>query len=1023
MEKSVFRKISYRIIFFIFCNILQLANANIDCEKPIFLKNYETLNATIKSQLNQIENYLEKGVGENFSPSTYFGHNFDVLKTDERINEINNVINLNNGIATENQSLEYCLRKLNLNVRLGNLIKNSTQLQKNKILLLKKNLELNDSIRAGKLTQSELPDLKNKIGRENKESLATRSELENDLINKESEANKEKDNTKKELLNYEGELTKSKIELINSKLISNKILEGKIEKFEKYSAKLETLSSKLNSNEPEVITKNFEELESLWLGLSNESYSELFNKGPSFELPQIPEPFVSNREKELVGSLNKQRDDLVYLKNEIRTQLSEKRNYEVKLLNQIVSTSNTLRSSFFNKMGKAYFFKKIFSLNSYVFLKNELTSSPHRVVSYFYSKFLFIKEKVSLGKPGYVELFFKFAQLLLILLGFISLKMIFSKFNAAADRFLQKTLVKTGGSFFPKRIISIWNKLKDNAIYILWLLVLYLVSNLSALSDFSLLTKSIQVFLYSKILKSIITLFLGSVSKLDMGSFSKFKIKANETSNKFKNIFLFYCLTMIFIEATVGRVYLYTLLNYIVLFYSIYNMIIESSRWENEFRRYSEKRFSGALVEKYFNSLKIVPPKLRSLFILLFILVFMIFDVLINYTENFELSKKISANLFKKQIEKVEAEDGSDGKIPQDYKDEFSIKSINESEKDEYVQTVNDLEDKILSEVREWTNEKSEEHSLVVYGDKGIGKTTLLKMIGSEIIKDGKIDVKYVNLPPKTTDRNSVQRFISEIFDDQYNTDEFDIYKYDQQLKKKTILIIDESQNIFLSKIGGFEAFYALVNILNLNTSNIFWIMSFNKYSWLYLDRAFGRTQYFRNVFEIKGWSDLKVKELIMRRHAKTNFKLSYDLLISATRSQDEIDRYASVESKFFKLLWELSSGNPRAALHLWISALSRRSKNIFNVNIPKEIELDGMNKLSDDLMFVAAHVLKHENLSFAEIESTTNLPKGIVRNSLKQGLEKELFYKDERERYMVEISTQNGIIRHLKLKNFIYGS
>ena len=251
----------------------------------------------------------------------------------------------------------------------------------------------------------------------------------------------------------------------------------------------------------------------------------------------------------------------------------------------------------------------------------------------------------------------------------------------------------------------------------------------------------------------------------------------------------------------------------------------------------------------------------------------------------------------------------------------------------------------------------------------------------------------------------------------------FDIYRTDKRLERKTVVILDEAQNVYLSQTGGFDAYYGLMNILNMNTDNIYWIMSFNKYSWLYLDRAFGRTKFVRNVFEVQGWSDTKIKELIVKRHEKSHFKLSYDLLINATRSQDEIDRYASVESKFFKLIWELSRGNPRAALFLWKSALSRKSAHSLNVNVPRAIELDGIEKLPDDLLFVIAEVLKHENLSTNEIERTTNLQKGIVRYALKLGLERKYFFKDERNRYMIEISTQYGLIKYLRLKNFIYGS
>jgi GTPase SAR1 family protein len=1001
----------------------QFAYSKIECQRASTLVRLETSNSNLILQLSQLKSYLEDGTEKNFSPSTFFGHDFDLSKTDEKIQNIESIIATKKGLAPEHQSLEICLIQLGLEDELNKLIENSTQFYKYQIILLKKNKDLKDSVRTGKLTQNELPSIKDKIDRENKETLNTRLMLEDDLLKKEIAVNKEIDNTKKVLLNYEGELTKVRIELLNTKIRSNEALEKKIKRFEKSSSELQALSTKIDSRGGQDIVGSFEKLEILWLGLSKENYSDYFKKDFNYSLPVIPNALeLINGEQKQIDPLNSQRMELIVLRDEIRKQLSEKRNYEIKLLNQIISSSNSLRSSFFNKAGQSYFIQRIFSAEAYSLIKNELISSPHRFISYFHSKYLYVEEKISNGKAGYVDLFVKLLQFLLFMGSFFTLKYVFSKFNSVTDKFLSKYLYRSKGSNFFKRLISIWNKLKNSSVDLLWLLVVYSARKFLELDDVLILLDIAEVIIFAKILKSMITHFLGTVSRLDLGNFSKFKLKANETSNKFKNIFMFYCLTMIVIEVTVGQVYLYTLLNYIILFYSIYNVIKESSKWEEEFRRYAEKSFSGAVVEKYFNALKIAPPQLRSLLILVFILLFMIFNVFISYTENFELSKKISANLFKKQIERVEAEEGSDGKIPSSYKNEFSLKSMTEDEHEDYVETATQTEEKILSEIKEWTTEKSEEHSLVVYGDKGVGKTTLLKMTGLKL-KEEDVDVKYVKLPSKTVDKNSVIKFLTDIFEENGNPENFDILRYDQQLTKKTVLIIDETQNIFLSNIGGFEAYYTLVNIINLDTENIFWVMSFNKYSWLYLDRAFGRTQYFRNVLEIKGWSDLKIKELIMKRHKKTGFQLSYDLLISATRSQDEIDKYASVESKFFKLLWELSNGNPRAALYLWISALSRKRSNVFNVNIPKEVDLGGIDKLSDDLMFVVANVLKHENLSFAEIEATTDLPRGIVRNSIKQGLERHFFYKDDRERYMVEISTQHSIVRYLKLKNFIYGN
>ena len=167
----------------------------------------------------------------------------------------------------------------------------------------------------------------------------------------------------------------------------------------------------------------------------------------------------------------------------------------------------------------------------------------------------------------------------------------------------------------------------------------------------------------------------------------------------------------------------------------------------------------------------------------------------------------------------------------------------------------------------------------------------------------------------------------------------------------------------------------------------------------------------------------MKIKELIKKRHSQTDFSLSYDVLISATKSEEEIDKYSSIENKFFKLLWELSNGNPRAALYLWTKSLKYSGTKSLTVNIPNISSNLKLHSLSDDVLFVLAAILKHENLGVKDIEKVTNLPVGVCRNSIKIGIESSLIYKDSNNKYMIDMINQYAIIKHLRSKNFIYGS
>ncbi len=992
-----------------------------NCKKAEVVKKYNEVQKNLTTQIEKVDNILQGKAVAGQSTNFLFGHGFDVSKTNDVILNLQRTIDEREGVLPENKSLFDCLQKLSLDKEVASLKESTSELIAKKISLLKNNANFSDSIREAAITESSLPEMKEEIDKDSIEAQRKKTSLEDSLVKQQSRTLKEQNSGKREILEYENSLTRFKIELLNKKIETNDNLEEKIKQFEDLSSQLKTFSSAGNIENTSKLKDNFAKVESIWLSLSRENYFDLFLTSESLQLQKVPTLLNKSDFSQDLSSTTKLHEELVELRKDIIKNYTQKKEQELRLLNSLVANSSSIRESYYEELGAAYFFTSLTELKLFEKIKNEVLSAPYRVVSYFYSKYLYVREQVSLGREGYVRILTNLLLLCFYVAGFYILKYAFSRLNTWVDQGLEYLFRKKKRSFIVMKSFMLWSKIKESFQPILWLIVLCLIQNANYLSDFSLLVKIGQVYLGAKIIKSIVTMFLGSVSRLDSANFQEFKRKSNETSTKFSNIFLFYFFTMIFLEATVGRVYLYSILNYCVILYSLYHFLVESSRWEREFRRYSERMFSGVIVEKFFTLLNYTPQRLRATLLFAFILIFMVFDIFASFTENFEISKKVSANLFKKQIENVEAGDGADSNIPEAYKEQFSLKSISSDQ--EYVANEQNLEEKIVDEVVEWMDDTSDEHSLVVYGDKGVGKTTLLKKVSSLLVEKSQVDVKYVKMPSKILLKDEINDFMKTIFPDVEYGEDFSIYDIDKTLEHKTIIIIDECQNVFLSKTGGFDAYYELINIINLNTQNIFWLVSFNKYSWLYLDRAFGRNQFFRNVFELGGWTDAKIKELIMKRHEKSEYKLSYDLLISATRSQDEIDKYASVESKFFKLLWELSRGNPRTALHLWLTALSRRSKKVFNVNIPKEFELEGLEKVPDELLFVISHILKHENLSSLEIEETTNLQKGLVRNAIKLALEKGYVFKDDRHRYMIEITKQYGLIKFLRLKNFIYGN
>ena len=72
----------------------------------------------------------------------------------------------------------------------------------------------------------------------------------------------------------------------------------------------------------------------------------------------------------------------------------------------------------------------------------------------------------------------------------------------------------------------------------------------------------------------------------------------------------------------------------------------------------------------------------------------------------------------------------------------------------------------------------------------------------------------------------------------------------------KTLILVNNAHNLFLAKVGGFQAFKVFVDTINVPTKNLFWCVAINRYAWNYLEHVFSRNRCFSVVQDIPAWSE-----------------------------------------------------------------------------------------------------------------------------------------------------------------------
>ena len=388
-----------------------------------------------------------------------------------------------------------------------------------------------------------------------------------------------------------------------------------------------------------------------------------------------------------------------------------------------------------------------------------------------------------------------------------------------------------------------------------------------------------------------------------------------------------------------------------------------------------------------------------------------------NWSSHFEVTKLIATEVFRYQLE------SSIDKIsktvftppPLEYRKSFALSGV--STPDQLVTPAIAGLDEVHMLLTNWSQETSLVHSLAIVGHKGTGKTCLLDYLErnapTEHIVRGAV-------PAKLTSRKQVLEFFSDILKVPL-TENAGVLRETDSAISKTLVVIDNAHNLFLSAQGEFEGYNTLLELISHSPRKLFWCLVFNQHAWSYLNSVYDRHQYFGSVVRLTPWTEQAIQDLILTMHTETAFRLSYDDIIQAAGSQSNSDHVTYIENRFFSLLRQQSRGNPRLAIYLWLSSLRLVGHNSLRVGLPEEPETDELSDLPEDALFTFASIARHENLTLPEAVKVTQLPEGVVRHVLDMGVRLKLLDCEENRIYRLAILYQYPLINYLLAKHCLY--
>jgi hypothetical protein len=659
-----------------------------------------------------------------------------------------------------------------------------------------------------------------------------------------------------------------------------------------------------------------------------------------------------------------------------------------------------------------------FSIETLGDVWKEIQIIPARWYAVFYSKYLIFQQNLNTGSYGYVliakEIF------ILFLLGFFSFGFIwfFNKlinfFERRLDTFRGKIQMLNQQTFL-KYILTIISKLLP--LFILFLGI-KLAKVLLEKSSFHEIVEILPYAVYY-ILYRMCIIFTGySIIKFRTLHTDKItylqQVKLLKTSISIYRFILTNVIILHTIDTIVGKAIIYDLYLKIYLFLGfIFNIYIAHS-WIKEIFYEMCYIVSVKFHKILKQSLKKPYGPLVSFIYMYIIILNYIYIFVKNNLDQFDFSKKISAQLFLSQIKKANSKKDKKNyvKLFPEYIQQFSnnIKNSHIIEnKDEFIECT-----KYISQ---WLEGDNTQNSIILYGVAGVGKSTILKKLKT---KFASTKIETLKLDSKITSSDVLLNKLKKIIGGEASNLDLLIEEWRQKLDTKIIISIDDIHNLFLAETNGFEAFKALMTIINSDIKNIFWCTTCHKYSWSYISKSLSQYQCFSKIIELKPWSAEELQNLILNSHDETIYKLSFDRIFFELNKQNLSNSIDDMKNMFFKVLWSKSNGNPSFTIQLWLKLLSCDYNKTIYVGLPEDIDSINFLDMPDEVLFICATIIKHEMLSFSQIQNIMHYEPNLVARNLKICLEKGILKQDIYNNYRLNSIQASNIMVSLKRKNYV---
>ncbi|MFK7998608.1 MAG: hypothetical protein AB8H86_03385 [Polyangiales bacterium] len=199
---------------------------------------------------------------------------------------------------------------------------------------------------------------------------------------------------------------------------------------------------------------------------------------------------------------------------------------------------------------------------------------------------------------------------------------------------------------------------------------------------------------------------------------------------------------------------------------------------------------------------------------------------------------------------------------------------------------------------------------------------------------------------------------------------------------RKLTVLIDDAHQLVRPRIGGIDEVDRILELAR-EVGGV-WVLAFDQWAWQYVSRARNESV-FDYVHHLPKWEQSDIVTLLSQRTELASVKPNFGELV-LPRQIDATDGELAPDEAYFRMLAEVSGGNPAVAIQFWRESLFVHNDDTV-VRLFREPEGSEIESLASTVRYVLRTVLQLDWASDEELIDCSDLPPTDVRDAIRLAL------------------------------------